>query len=95
MEAPMKPDGITNKDLERFKLLRNAYLQQKKRITALLEYDVKSIGTTVASKNLDLSINYFYKVFRGESISYDALIDLYLRVQDLKKILGVKGAEDK
>jgi len=91
----MQSEGSINKDLERLKLLHEAYLKQKVRITALLEFDVKAIGIVVTAEYLGLSLNYFYKVFKGYSISYDALVDLYRRVQELKDILNVKGAEDK
>ena len=86
---------ITNKDLERLRVLHNAYLQQKKRIIALLEFDVKEIGMLITATHLGLSLNYFYKIFKGYSISHESLEDLYLRVQDLKNILNVKGKEDK
>lgn len=78
------------KEIERLDRLYNAYKQQSKRIVQLLEIDMRFIGMTTASEFLGLKVNYFYKIFNGENLSYHKLKDLYLRIQELKKIIGVK-----
>lgn len=84
------------KEIERLDRLYNAYKQQSKRIVQLLEIDMRFIGMSTVADFLGLKVNYFYKIFNGENLSYHKLKDLYLRVQEMKKIIGVKdeGADD-
>ena len=91
----MVEELVYNKDMLRLKRLHEEYEKQKVRIIALLEVDCKLIGTTIVAEHLGFSLNYFYKVFKGYSISHEALEDLYMKVQDLKRILKVQGVEDK
>lgn len=77
------------KELERSDRLYEAYLKQKKRITKILEFDCKEIGMSIVSDHLKVSNAYLYKVFDGGSISYRTLRDFYLRVQELKKMVGL------
>jgi len=90
----MVGEVVFNKDIKRLRLLHEEYSKQKRRIVALLEFDVKEIGIRVTAEHLGFSINYFHKIFKGYSISHDSLETLYMRVQELKAILGVKGKED-
>ena len=77
------------KELERSDRLYEAYLKQKKRLTKILEYDCKEIGMSIASDHLKVSNAYLYKMFDGGSISFRTLRDLYCRVQELKKMVGL------
>ena len=77
------------KELERLWKLHSAYEQQKKRLIELLEIDAKRIGVVRLAENFGIKHSYIYTIFKKQSISYNQLLDFYLKVQEIKRILGI------
>lgn len=77
------------KDITRLNELHNAYEEQKKRVIKILEYDAKRIGVTRVAKEIGVEWSYLYRIFAGGYVSHEKIMELYLKIDDLKKFLGV------
>ena len=76
------------KELERLYKLHDAYNKQKKRTLQLLEIDCKRLGTRLVARELGFNLSYLYKLFSPPySISFEQIIDIYKKVQEIKKIV--------
>lgn len=76
-------------DIEKFKVLHDEYMRQRERMIKLLEYDCKRIGVKLVARELKVDFSYLYRVFEDKKISYEKILELFLEVESLKKIMGV------
>lgn len=61
------------KELERLQRLIDETLKQRMRCVALMEQDIRLIGTGMFSRHMGCRIEYLYRIFENRSISFKQL----------------------
>lgn len=79
-----------NKDIIRLTKLYEEYEKQKLRVIKIMEYDSKRIGIKRLAKEMHVNWSYLYRIFDGEYISYDKIVQIYNEIQSIKKIFGLE-----
>ena len=77
------------KDITRLNELHNAYDQQKLRVIKTLEYDAKRLGIKRVASEMGVEWSYLYRIFDGGYVSHEKIMELYMKIDELKKFLGV------
>lgn len=74
-------------EIERLTKLHEAFEIQKKKVLILLEIDIKKIGTSKVCDYIKEDAGYLHRIFHGSYVTYKKIIDLWNKVDALKKLL--------
>ena len=78
-----------DKDITRLNELHIAYDQQRIRVLKMMEYDAKRIGIKRVASSMGVEWSYLYRTFAGGYLSHEKIMDMYLKIKELKDFFGV------
>lgn len=78
-----------DKDITRLNELNIAYDQQRIRVLKMMEYDAKRIGIMKVAKEMGVDFSYLYRTFAGGYVSHEKIMEMYLKIKELKDFFGV------
>lgn len=79
-----------DKDISRLIRLDEEYQKQKKRVIALIEFNIKMIGLKVICDYLDVQPPYLSQLSKKKSISHEQLLAIYKAILEVKAICKPK-----